>query len=176
MKRRLTMLLALVAALVGLTAWSFWQMQSCQASMEDAFENLQVCHGLIERLEILRARPQQAALSAEPTTNLTKRIEQAAATAKLATNAIIRIDPQTASRLDDSSYQTQPTRVELRDITLPQLAKFLNALVSLDAGLEVSALQLTAPRHETDGNSESEQWSAEVVLTYLVFSPKVRRS
>jgi len=90
---------------------------------------------------------------------------------------IVRIDPRSARRIGDTPYEEQPTRVELRELTLEQIVSFLSKVVREERGTEVTELRLKPARtggvnaEDSPVSGQVELWDAEVTLTALAFSP-----
>jgi len=61
-----------------------------------------------------------------------------------------------------------PTRIELRQVNLPQVIRFADQVVDESSGLTMRDLRLRSPAETPTG----ETWSAEITLTQLTFSPK----
>lgn len=95
-----------------------------------------------------------------------------ASQAKLPEDFVVRIEPQHERRVADTDYKEQPTTVRIEGATLTQLVTFLCQLRLDDPDLQVSALDLTAPRHEAAEKDKLEPWNANLTLTYWRFAPK----
>ena len=171
-KRRQSDLLfcLLLAGLATFALWCGHRLTASRAAAVVAAQNLRACETLVNKIAALSSRPSLAALHARSDTELTRRIEEQAAKALLPSQSILRIEPRTPQRIADTAYLEQPTSLELRGVTLQQLITFLVFLLDEETELRVTTLRLTAPRHETRYAGQ-EQWSAELTLTYLIFSP-----
>ena len=169
--RLIQLLLAGLLAVVGV---AYWQMTRAELVAKEAIANLTACRGLITRIGDLQYQPQLAALEARSTTDMARRIETAAKMAKIRSQCLVSIEPQAARRLAKLPYQEQPTAVEVKDVTLSTLVAFLHKLASEAPKLSVNSFRLFSPRHEVLGKEKKEElWRAEIVLTYLVYSPTI---
>lgn len=169
--RKQLLLVLLYAGLSGLLAFCGWEMLQAQAAAEAAGENLQRCQQLADQIQTLKAAPAQASLEQQSTKEVATRIERAAQVAGIASSAITQIQPQAPRRIGKSAHVQQPTHVAIRQVTLEQLSKFLGELALGESVLETTSLRLSMPRG-TSTATAGESWTAEVVLTHLVFSPE----
>lgn len=169
--RRQLLVVVVYAGLSVLLATCGWEMIRAQAAAQAAAENLQRCQQLAAQIEALKTAPAQASLERQSTQEVATRIERAAQTAGIAGSAITRIDPQAPRRIGKSAHVQQPTHVEIRQVSLEQLWKFLTEMALGESGLVTTSVRLSLPRGSTNA-TPSESWSAEVVLTHLVFSPE----
>ena len=123
------------------------------------------------QIKLLKGAPAQASLVHRTQKDLSEKIEQTAQVAKIPASAIISIRPQAGRRLGTSLLSAMPTDLHIRDVSLKQLVRFLVELSADDSELQTTSLRLTAPRTLPPKEAD-ERWSAELVLTYLVFSPE----
>jgi hypothetical protein len=98
-------------------------------------------------------------------------IEMAAQSAGIASEQLLRISPEPPQRLGDSAYKEKPIAVTLRNIRLDQLVKMTFALESGELGLNTRNIRLNAAE-ATDGSG---LWSADVVMTYLIYEPQTAK-
>jgi hypothetical protein len=98
---------------------------------------------------------------------ITGLIEQAAQAAGVGPGSLRRITPEAPQRLGDSAYKEKPTLLALDDVTLEQLVRLVHHLVSSQQGLCPKSIRLSAPRKAAADSA----WSAEIVLTYLIYDP-----
>ena len=128
---------------------------------------------LAAEIRRLREAPTFAAVGADSQRSIARRIEEALRESGLSEDRVLRIQPPNQPyRLSDSPYQVYPTRIELQNVTLPQLVDFAYALHDASKGLTVTDVRLWPPRSATRAGAE--RWSVEVTLTQLAFSPKTR--
>lgn len=164
--------IGLFAGLLLIVAWSYQQYRSSYRVSRQAAQDLADCRRLVDDIQQIRSAPARAAMQSQSTDQLASRIEAAAAAATMPIDRLWRIEPQAARRLGETAYKEQPTLLELHEISLVQLVKFLYALnAASDSQLQVRTLRLLPPRRSSSIDAE-ETWSAEVTLTYLIFSPK----
>ncbi len=162
------------AVLLGLAGWSLIRMQSAYAAAATARDNRDACKHLAARLQTLRRSPQQASTNVRSASALTQDIETAARSAQITPPQIVQIDPQPARRVGNTPYQEQPTRIEFRDLTLPQLLAFATALIDSQASADVAEIRLSAARDEPAEGQSAERWAAELTVVDRIFSPDAR--
>jgi hypothetical protein len=131
---------------------------------------LEHCRTLATKIVALQAAPQKASLAGQSLTALTAIIEQAAVKATINASDIVRIDPQALRRAGDTPYKEQATEVELRSVTLKQLAGFVTNIRDNDSNLQIQTIRLRVPHDATDGAEE--KWLAEAILTQRIYAPK----
>jgi hypothetical protein len=158
----------LVLALLLLVGWSYSHLTDQQDATQRAVADTALCNDLAERIRLLQTKPAVAASQDVQDAEMARHIEAAVHAAQMSTDSVQRISSQSPRRLGESPYVEAPTQLLLRHATLEQLAGFLHHLITQCPGLEVRALRLAEPR-ETDS---SNQWSIEITLTYLIYSPK----
>jgi len=164
----------LLIGLLAVTGFAYWEMNRSETSAKEAVVNVAVCRQLTARVQDLQYRPQLAALEARSTSEMARRIETAAKGAKISTQGLVSIEPQAARRLPKLPYQEQPTAVEVKDVPLSALIVFLHRLANEEPKLNVTSFRLFSPRHDAQGKEKKEElWRAEVVLTYLIYSPTI---
>ncbi|MCA9214545.1 MAG: hypothetical protein KDB27_15845 [Planctomycetales bacterium] len=147
---------------------------SSKSSALAAAQNLEACRELTNRIMGLRNEASSASLRQQSSSELTSKLESAAASSGIRSSDLIRINPQQPRRAGKTAYLQEVTEVDLRRVTLQQLARFLLSAVGEDSAMYVSSIRINAPRN-SDANGQ-ETWDAEVSLTRLVFSPQSARS
>lgn len=146
---------------------------SSRAAAREAVENWQKCIALAEQIEALKTTPAHASLEMQSKQEMTSLIEQSAKTVRIS-ELVASIRPEAPQRVANSAYMEQRTRLEIRQATLNQITEFLSEISSRDARILPTNLRITPSR--TKAGADSETWQAEVVLTYLIFSPESGRS
>lgn len=154
---------------------AFLELEGAKASAASATRNVDLCQQLARQIAQLNARPSRIAWRTQSSTELGRHIEEAAAAAEIPKAGLVRIDPQPARRIGESAYKEQPISLELRSVTVPQLARMLQTLQEA-GGLETTALGLTTSRPTGGASPGPETWGAQVTLTNLVFAPTNKRS
>jgi hypothetical protein len=99
-------------------------------------------------------------------TQLRQLIADALRRAGLPDGATQRIKSGEPRQLGRTAYQQVRTRLVLPNVPLSQLATFLHHLTQ-DPRLKIRDLRLRMPHGQPDGNN----WDADAVLTYLIYSP-----
>ena len=165
-RRALSGLVLAAALLVGVVYSAVFESSSAAAARA-ATEDLARCRQMIDRIEGFRrlpARVADAELLASQTTAL---IEAAAAKAGLPSSSLVRISPQAPQRVGQGPYQEKPIEVLLSGVSMRQVAGLLHELSASATPLRAKSIRLSAPRQEAAAGT----WSAQVVLTYLIYQP-----
>ena len=160
--------------LLALSVYSCIRVIHCRRAAEMSARDLADCQALADRIVALSAIPAQASLNPRTLQDVSRKIEQAAITAGIPAASIISISPRAARRLSgDTPVTAQPTSVQIRQASLTQLVRFLFEVEHSgeEGGLKTTYLRISAPRTAISGR-ETETWSAELVLTYLVVSTR----
>lgn len=168
----------LVLAGCLLVGFSWWRSQSAAAEATEAQKLLSECRTLAGRIEASRGGSTVAEESRRTEDELAREIDAWRRSVGIKQADLLRIEPLAPRRVDNTSYIEQGARVQIRRLTLPQLASFAdhveNRSGQLNAKLLLGDLRLTAPRvAEAAGGDES--WQGEFALTYFVYSPKSSR-
>lgn len=169
-KRWLVIVVSLLALGVAI-GYSLLRYQRAQRIAQQSAEELAACQKLVSKIRDMSLAPERALKTERNEADLRSRIDQAAGAAGIPTDSVFRVIPHASTRLGDSAYLGQPTRLELRDVSLRSMTFFLQEMLASESALHVTTLRLTPPqRRETDDSTEV--WDAEIVLTHVVFSPK----
>ncbi len=168
MRRRMTILLGLLAALLAVTAvWCCGRMAARRRAATQARDDLAACRQMADLITDLGRRQAVAEERERQSSEVAGPIEQAAREAGVAAGQIVRINPAPPRRIEGTAYKEKPTQVFLKRVPLKAIVATLHTLSQADQPLHPSAIRLTAPNREDTGS----QWDAEVVLTYLVYDP-----
>lgn len=146
-----------------------WRDYHCCSLADKAAQNLQQCRQIAEQIQKLQSAPVQASVDGKTMNTLSTTISKAAEVAEIPESAIKRKDPQALRRIGKTSYLEQPTQVKLDKVTLEALVAFLCEIAYSEDNLKTTSLRLSAPRSKPK-KDEPETWSAEVILTHLIFS------
>lgn len=170
--------LLVLASMAAAGCW--WNAYSANTAAEEATRLLAECQRLATRIEASRGGATLAQETQEPQDDLAQQIEAWARRAGISAASITQIVPIPPRRLGQSSYLESGATVDLRGVTLSQLAQFEQQMSAAATRVVLEAAHLTAPRGnaEAGGNAPAnrlETWRAEISLTYLVYSPKSRR-
>jgi hypothetical protein len=172
MSRRQTFLLAVALGLLaGAAALLYTEMQRARRLCHAAAEDLRTSTKLASRIETIRERPTMADEHERLSSETTGLIESAARKAEISGRSLVRITPQPPRRVEETVYKEKPTHVMLKDVSLQQVGQMVAALLNSDAGLAAKSIRLGAPRSD----DTSALWSAELVVTYLIYDPPVTR-
>jgi type II secretory pathway component PulM len=167
-------LLTSAAVVTGIAAlmWSFTTWQSARARAESAATDLATCKTMERQITTLRDQPRLAQAAALQQPDMARRIEKGAREAGIDPSNIERIAPDEPRRLGDTVYLDSPIQITLAHVNMSQLVALLHGL-SANTGLagselRIQSIRLGAPRSGAADNS----WRAEIVVSYLVYSPK----
>ncbi|MFH5806527.1 hypothetical protein [Alienimonas sp. DA493] len=168
----------LAAGALGLLAvaavWAGLRASAAAAGAEAAGETLADCRRLAAEIRALRSDAPTAAPETTAEEAVTERVDRAARAAGLPADAVLDVDPRPARRAGETAYRTRSTGLSLAPLTLPELRRFLEALVEDEPGLTVTSLQLTPPRADRPAGAAAagpERWSANLALTRLIYDP-----
>ena len=123
---------------------------------------------MLDQIEQIRRRPALAVEREKMAGEITTLIDSAARAAGV--NSRRRISSEKPRRLGDSAYNEKPTQVIWESVTLKQVVDMVLALSSKGAGLNLESVRLSAPRDSAD-----DLWTAELVLTYLIYEPQASK-
>jgi len=166
--RKTTLLLGTAA--LGLLAGAVWScsfMAGGAAAARSAAQDFGDCQSMAARIESVSRLPAMARERERVSDEMTGLIERAAKSAGIGTDRIVRISPEQPQRLADSAYKEKPTSVLLRNVTLQQVVALVHDLTSNDEALWAKSVRITAPSPEDAG----QDWTAELVITYLIYDP-----
>ena len=168
------LLVIITAFLVAGTILSMSRYRRAYSLATRATENLDICRGISDQIGVMRAVPAQVSLESQSTQDLALCVQRASLAAEMAQGSIASITPQASRRLADTAYLEQNNDLDIRQVTLRQLIRFLNEATARQSGLRVTSIRLQAPRTSDNSHDsiETDIWSSEVTLTHLVFSPK----
>ncbi|MFB3891186.1 MAG: hypothetical protein ACE15C_04090 [Phycisphaerae bacterium] len=168
MKRRKLILMAALGVTLLLTAvWSYQYMSGRREAAAAAQRDLADGRRMMGQIELASRMPAMAADRERLATETTSLIEQAARTAGIAPGSLRRISPEAPRRVGETVYKEKPTQVQLQAVSLKELVAFALAISGPQAGLNVDSMRLGIPREAgADG-----RWTAELVLTYLIYDP-----
>ncbi len=168
MTRRTRILaLALTVLLLATTIWGYVFCTNAHRAALGARTNLARSREISTKIDALRERPTLAVDQERLSTETTRLIEQAARSAAIKPNKLVRITPEPPRRIADSVYKEKPTQVRLKGVTLTQSVEMLHRLTSAKDVLHPQSIRLGAPRIDDTGDI----WTAELVLTYLIYDP-----
>jgi len=140
---------------------------SARQAAQAAAVDLARCRRMVEEIRAYRRLPARVADEEWLASQTTAMIEAAAAQAGLPPDSLVRISPEAPQRLGQSPYQEKPIQVALSNVSSRQLAGLLHGLSCQARSLSPKSIHLTSPRQESAAGA----WSAQVVLTYLIYQP-----
>ena len=168
MKRRTAILIAgLFLLLWVLAGLSYGYMVAQRSDARAASQGLTEGMWLMEQAQTLARRPALAVEREKLACETTSLIEAAARSVGISPGSLRRFSHDGARRLGDTVFKEKATQVLLQPVTLRQLVDLAIAIANADAGLNVQTIRLSVPR---EGGGR-DLWTAEVVLTYLIYDP-----
>jgi hypothetical protein len=117
----------------------------------------------------LRERPQQAAESGLPRSDLLARVSRAMRSAQLDAAMLASTLPQPPRRVPGSDHAEIAHRLMFENVELRPLVRFCHALTTQNPQLRVAALQLQA-------GSDPTTWNADVSVSYWLLAPQANTS
>ena len=187
--RRLWLLAALPLAAVLLAATAFQERQRAASERRSLAESVVETQRLAATLRRLEAASTPSAAAAASPDEISNRVQAAQTAAGIDEVALREVQNPEPTRVGRTDFVQRATRIELREVTLPQVAAFAIALEDDAAGLVARRLRLTTPRSQSatggvrrstptppDGQAvdADERWNAELTLTQTIRSPTVR--
>ena len=160
-------LIACLLLLLGLWNWvearSLASKQNSHGALVGQIEQM---HADVQRLKVLRGAPRAATDRERPNDELLAQIRDAMDRAGMPAKRWIGNDPALPVRVPRSPYKRLSTRLSFERVTLPDLVTFAFYLTENDRALRISHIRLVAPRGD-----DPETWTAELTITYLIYSP-----
>jgi len=158
--------------LVGLSVLAFWLSGGLGRAHRGAVEavaNAKACREFASRIIELKKKPELISGRMSSTAQIAQSVETAMLEAEIPAEKLVRIEPRSAIRFEKTPFLQQPSHLELREISLEQLIRFLHILSTrnrLEAtDLRIHALRSAAPE------TGPELWNAELILTNTIYSP-----
>lgn len=168
--RRQVILAATLVASIVFTIWCWSQLSTAHADAASAADEWTRCQSLAQQLAAIGPAAPIDRTTAGPTA-VSHAIDQASKSAHLTPTSIARIAPEQPHRVTGTSLEEQPTRLELRDITLQQLITLLHTASAELPGARVSSLRLTAPS-QTHATS---RWEVQATISRFADAPPPSR-
>jgi len=157
---------------VGLAILAFWLYGELERAHRGALveaTNAKESQDYSSRIIDLKKRPELVADRMSTTAQIAQSVEMAMQEAAIPAAKLVRIEPRSAIRFERTSFLLQPSHIELREISMEQLIRFLHILSTRNR-LDATDLRLHAPRG-TVTESGPELWNAELVLTNTIYFP-----
>jgi len=158
--------------LVGFAILAFWlhgELGRAHRGALEAAVSAKTCQDFSRRIVDLKKKPELVSGSMSSTAQIAQSVEAAMQDAEIPAVKLVRIEPRSAIRFEKTPFLQQPSHLELREVTLEQLIRFLYVL-SFKSRLEATDLRVHAPR-SVAVESGPEHWNAELVLTNIIYSP-----
>lgn len=152
--------------------WSYSVRLGAQNRSTIEQSKLADCELLAKKIAKLRQRKQRALLQTKPADELNRKIDSWAKQASLRSTQIVRIQPREPRRVGDTHYLEQVTELELQEAALPKLIQLCQLAEQNGDGLKLSSFRLSPSRISATADDAEETWTAELELTYLIYSPR----
>jgi type II secretory pathway component PulM len=160
--------------LIGLAIIAVVCLRSASAAsrrIQTAQTELAQATKMTSEIERLNNAPRIASLEMESPDEISQRITAALKQLKSSATSLQSVDPQPPRRIANSEYQIRATEVELGQVKLNDLARFITALTKGGQGLEVRDIVLSETRN---ASKTAETWLARLTLTQVIYSPTRR--
>ena len=173
----LTLAALTVLGAAVLAGWSILRLDEARDAAVREAETLRDIEAFAVQIADYQRAPRAVSDRELESTLLARLIEHAADQAGVPRRALDRIWPQPPRRVADTPYQRAATQLLLRDVTLPQAARFLAGLATASTPLSIDSLRLSAPRSAsgpgTDGtgDAEPETWTLEATVSQMYYQP-----
>ena len=157
---------------VGLAVLAFWLQGELGRARRGALEaatSAKTCREYSDRIVELKKKPELISGTMSTTAQIAQSIEVAMQEIGIPAANLVRIEPRSSIRHEKTPFLQQPSHLELRDVTMEQLVRFLHVLSTRNR-LEATDLRLHAPRSSVT-ESGPEIWNVELVLTNTIYSP-----
>jgi len=158
--------------LTGLAILAFWlhgELGRAHRGALEAASHAKSCREFSDRIIELKKKPELISGTMSSTAQIAQSVEAAMQDAAIPAVNLVRIEPRSAIRLEKTPFLQQPSHLELRDVTMEQMIRFLHVLSTRNR-LEATDLRLHAPR-AVPVDSGPEIWNVELVLTNTIYSP-----
>jgi hypothetical protein len=165
------LLIAGVAAVLG-----YAQLERSRDAAVRSAADLADCRQQLA--DLARWRGQSNAASATPDDPELNRSLRSAATIAGVADQLISIEPGQPTPVRDSDFSETPVYVRLRALSLRQLVTFLHQLSTSNSSVRAKSIELSppldAPATPTMTAGDDEQWTGDVTLAYLIYTPRPR--
>jgi hypothetical protein len=161
--------LLLLFGLAILVFWLYGELGRAHRGAVEAAAQAKSCREFSDGIIELKKKPELISGAMSSTAQIAQSVEAAMQDAAIPAANLVRIEPRSAIRLEKTSFHRQPSHLELRDLTMEQVIRFLHVLAVRNR-LEATDLRLHAPRAVTT-DSGPEIWNVELVLTNTIYSP-----
>jgi hypothetical protein len=149
-----------------------WSMRTrSRLSEKDAAQKNQLSRMIADAQTIQRLRnePQRVLTSRRSDDELLAVIEDAMTDAGVPLESWRDSVPQPPRRVANGAATRMTNRLYLENVSLEAITRFAHALVTRDPVLEISAIEITAPR-----SAETALWSVTVAVSYWAENPATR--
>lgn len=158
--------LFVLVVIACITGWSGWQISQASARASKQATERQTVEQLAASFHEAQNHETQTAQSRIGVTDLIQTIETSARTCGIdPVRQFVRIEPLPIQQITDQPYAIRATRIELRQLQLQPLLRWLEHLREEPRLLIARELRLQAPHDDILGKT----WNVELVLQRLVY-------
>ena len=167
MRNRTTVILLLLVIISAIAAaLGFAQMQPHRTLAERQQNNLKQSLRLLSDLESSKS-PARLIATRLDGSEMNRRIRDAATAANISDH-LSGIEPNRPVRLEGSDYNELMVFLRFENVSVRQLATFMNRLGSVDPACRIKSIELDTPADPTD----TTHWTSDLTLAYLTYSPR----
>lgn len=158
-----------------------WSASTWSAARRDAVESardLRECQRLRDQIVAARAAPSVASERELRPADVSRALNDALRKADIEPDQLVRVAPASPKRSTaNSAYEERPTQLQLRDLTLKQIVRFIDELAGEprsdgSASLGTRSIRLSA----ADASAKDGDWSADVLIGYWIYAPRTTSS
>jgi hypothetical protein len=160
--------LLLIVGLSILTFWLYGELGRAHRGALEAAAMARSSREFSQRIIELKKKPELISGQMSSTAQIAQSVESAMQEAEIPAAKLVRIEPRSAIRYEKTPFLQQPSHLELREVTLEQLIRFIHVL-SIRNRLEATDLRIHAPR-SAGMEPGPELWNAELTLTNTIYS------
>ena len=156
-----------LAMILMCSAWL--TLRQKRAAWVRSCEQIETCKEIASRIQRLKTVPRFAVTSADSPEAISARIGSTVSTL-LPPGSLVSIQAEPVRNLGNAPYLLSGTQITLRDVTLPQIARFAGQLEDHNRGLVITELRLS----DSDTTGSNDRWSTDLKLTQTIYSANVR--
>src|SRR5205085_10964003 len=145
---------------------SFAQMEHKGAAAEKQQSDLQLSLRLLSDLESNKS-PARLIATRLDGSDMNRRIRDAATAAGISQN-LSGIEPNRPVRVRETDYNELMVFLRFENVSVRQLATFMNRLGSVDPACRIKSIELDTPPDPAD----TIHWTSDLTLAYLTYSPR----
>lgn len=141
-----------------------------ERAAQEAAEHWGLCRDYSSKIIELKEKPVLVSSQTHSSAQIAQTIKSAMTFAEIPEENLVRVEPRSSKRIEKTPYLEQLSHLELQNITMEQLIRFLHRLSTLGQ-LEANDLRLRESAVSSPETTGLEYWNAEIILTNLIFAP-----